>query len=85
VSGQRINDADLRGTAKNSLQIDGFSFGSLERRNRFELLQEASNLFRALSLDRSYDNVFTTLVAPSGFVQHAIRFSNTRSIAQENL
>jgi hypothetical protein len=79
--GQGINDADLGSAAKNSVYIDGFSLGSLERRNQFEFLQEALNFFRVPSLDGTYDNIFISLAAAPGFVQHAIRFSNTRSVA----
>jgi hypothetical protein len=43
------------------------------------------NFFRLTSLDGAYDNVFLTLGTAPSFIEHAVRFSNARSIAQENL
>jgi hypothetical protein len=39
LSCQGINDADLRGAAKNGVYINRFTIDSLKRRNHFERLQ----------------------------------------------
>jgi hypothetical protein len=38
-----------------------------------------------LALNSTYNHVFTTLVPPPGFIEHAIRLAYARSIAENNL
>ena len=85
LSGQRINDADLRRAAKNRVEIDDLALGSLEWRNRLQFPQDCLHFHRLLSLNGTHDNVLSTLVPPSGFIEHAIGFAYTGSVAQKNL
>jgi hypothetical protein len=79
--GKRVNDADLRRAAKNSIQIDGLALGSLERRDQLQLPQKCLNVLGLLSLNGAHDNVFPTLVPPPRFIQHAIGLAYAGRVA----
>jgi hypothetical protein len=79
--GKRVNDADLRRAAKNSIQIDGLALGSLERRDQLQLPQKCLNVLGLLSLNGTHDNVFPTLVPPPRFIQHAIGLAYAGRVA----
>jgi hypothetical protein len=81
LGGERINDADLRGAAKNSIEIDGLAIGSLEWRNRLEFPQDCLDFLGLLSLNGSDDNIFSALVPPTGFIEHAIGFAYAGRVA----
>jgi hypothetical protein len=81
LSCKRIDDADLRRAAKNSIQIDGLALGSLNRRNPLQLPQKCLNVLGLLSLNRTHDNVFPTLVPSPSFIEHAIGFADAGRVA----
>jgi hypothetical protein len=85
LGGKWINDTDLWRPAKNSIQIDGLDYGSLNRRNQLQFPQKCLNVLGLLALNATDDNVFPALKPPSGFVEHAIRLAYAGSIAQKNL
>ena len=85
LGGERVNDADLRRAAKNRVEIDGLALGSLKWRNRLQFPQDCLNFLGLLSLNGADDNIFSALVPPSGFIEHAIGFAYAWSVAQKNL
>ena len=85
LSGERINDADLRRAAKNRVEIDGLALGSLEWRNLLQFAQDRLHFLGLLSLNGTHDNVLSTLVPTPGFIKHAIGFAYSGGVAQKNL
>ena len=85
LGGERINDTDLWCAAKNSIEVDGLPRGCLEWRNQLQFPQKSLNVFGLLPLNGAYDHVLSPVVAPPGFIQHAIGFAHARRVAKKNL
>jgi hypothetical protein len=56
------------------------ALGSLERRNQLQFPQKRLKVLGLLALNGTHDNVFSTLMPPPGFIEHAIGLAYTRRI-----
>jgi len=57
------------------------ALGSLECRNRLQFPQDCLDFLGLLSLNGAHDNIFSALVTPPRFIEHAVGLANAGRVA----